>query len=69
MIEADEHYLHFEFTSRIFRFVDDFELLLNEEQKIIHIRSASRVGYSDLGVNRKRVEKIRLMLQQAHLIK
>ncbi len=52
-------YLRAEFTSRIFRFVDDVEFLLDEPAKVIHVRSASRVGKSDLGVNRKRVEHLR----------
>ena len=52
-------YLRAEFTSRIFRFVDDVEFLLDEPAKVIHVRSASRVGHSDLGVNRKRVEQLR----------
>ena len=52
-------YLRAEFTSRIFRFVDDVEFLLDEPAKVIHVRSASRVGPSDLGVNRKRVEQLR----------
>jgi len=52
-------YLHAEFRSALFRFVDDVEFALDEEARVIHIRSASRIGYSDLGVNRKRVEAIR----------
>ena len=52
-------YIHATFTSRIFRFVDDVEFYFDDAQKTIQVRSASRVGYSDLGVNRKRVEKIR----------
>ncbi len=52
-------YLHAEAKSLIFRFVDDVEFYLPDNQKVIHVRSASRVGYSDLGVNRKRVEEIR----------
>ena len=54
-----EDYIHAEFSSRIFRFVDDVEFLFDEQNKRIHLRSASRIGYSDLGVNRKRIEKIR----------
>jgi uncharacterized protein (DUF1499 family) len=54
-----ERYLHAEFTSFLFRFVDDVEFLLDDGAKTIHVRSASRIGYSDLGVNRKRVEAIR----------
>jgi uncharacterized protein (DUF1499 family) len=53
----DGKYCHAVFTSTLFRFKDDLELLLDQSQ--IHIRSASRAGKSDLGVNRKRVEEIR----------
>ncbi|MHB8844323.1 MAG: DUF1499 domain-containing protein [Nitrospirota bacterium] len=52
-------YLHAEFTSAVFRFVDDAEFLLDDETSTIHVRSASRVGSSDLGVNRRRIEAIR----------
>ncbi len=52
-------YLHIEITSFIFRFVDDVEFLFDEGQQLIHIRSASRAGYWDLGVNRKRIETLR----------
>jgi uncharacterized protein (DUF1499 family) len=54
-----ERYLHAEFTSLVFRFVDDAEFLLDESTQTIHVRSASRVGTSDFGVNRRRVEEIR----------
>ena len=53
-------YLHAEFRSRVFGFVDDVEFLLLPEEGMIHIRSASRTGYSDFGVNRKRIERLRL---------
>lgn len=59
IITERDDYLHAEARSLIFRFVDDIEFYLPENQKVIHVRSASRVGYSDLGVNRKRVEEIR----------
>lgn len=52
-------YLHAEVTTALFRFTDDVELLLDQAAHVIHIRSASRVGYSDLGKNRARVEEIR----------
>lgn len=52
-------YLHVECTSRVFRFVDDLELYLDRDAKVIHVRSASRAGRSDLGVNRQRVESLR----------
>ncbi len=56
------NYIRAEFTSKIFRFVDDVEFYFpatKTEKITIHIRSASRVGYSDLGANRKRIEQIR----------
>jgi len=52
-------YLRAEFRSRIFRFIDDVEFVVDEPNHLIHVRSASRVGYSDLGVNRRRVETLR----------
>ena len=52
-------YLHVTFKSFLFRFIDDVEFALDENENLIHIRSASRTGYSDLGVNRRRLEKIR----------
>jgi uncharacterized protein (DUF1499 family) len=59
IVTQTENYLHAEFTSRLFRFVDDVEFLLDDEAKAIHFRSASRAGHSDLGVNRRRMEEIR----------
>ncbi|MCK9637705.1 MAG: DUF1499 domain-containing protein [Methylobacter tundripaludum] len=60
--------LHAEATSLVFRFVDDIDAILDAEAGLIHIRSASRVGYGDFGVNRKRVEMLRAQLQQAHVV-
>lgn len=62
-VEEGDTYWHIEFRSRWFRFVDDVEFLFDIENKLIHVRSASRVGYSDLGVNRRRVESIRSRFQ------
>lgn len=62
LVEEDESYLHYEFTSLLLRFVDDVEFLFADESKTIHFRSASRTGYGDLGVNRKRMEEIRSLL-------
>jgi uncharacterized protein (DUF1499 family) len=59
IVTARDNYIHVEFRSRVFRFVDDVEFFFDEEKPLIHVRSASRVGFSDLGVNRKRVETIR----------
>jgi uncharacterized protein (DUF1499 family) len=59
LVEEEETYLHFEFTSRLLRFVDDVEFLFEDQTKTIHFRSASRIGYGDFGVNRRRMEEIR----------
>lgn len=59
IITATDSYLHAECTSLLFRFVDDLEFLVDDNARVIHVRSASRLGKGDLGVNRKRVETIR----------
>lgn len=59
----EQSYLHATYTSRLFRFVDDLELRMDGAQ--LHIRSTSRVGYSDLGANRQRVEDLRARLNTA----
>lgn len=63
IVVTQDHYFRAEFTSALFRFVDDVEFLLDDSAGTIHVRSASRVGHSDLGVNRKRVEEIRSRFQ------
>jgi len=60
--------LHAEATSLVFRFVDDIHAILDRDAGLIHIRSASRVGHSDFGINRKRIEALRLQLQKARVI-
>ncbi|HEX5645779.1 MAG TPA: DUF1499 domain-containing protein [Nitrospira sp.] len=62
LVEEDESYLHYEFTSLLFRFVDDVEFVFDDATKTLHFRSASRTGYGDLGVNRKRMEEIRRLV-------
>jgi len=62
LLEEDESYLHYEFTSLLLRFVDDVEFLFDDETKTIHFRSASRTGYGDMGVNRKRMEQVRTLV-------
>ncbi len=59
IVEERENYLRAEFRSTFFRFVDDVEFLVEPETSRVHFRSASRVGYSDMGVNRDRMERIR----------
>jgi uncharacterized protein (DUF1499 family) len=64
IVSNTDNYIHAESTSLIFRFVDDVEFLFDEEKNLIHVRSASRVGYSDLGMNRKRIEALRQKFQR-----
>jgi uncharacterized protein (DUF1499 family) len=67
ILTDQENYIRVEFTSALFRFVDDVEFYFPEEPvgvKVIHVRSASRVGFSDLGANRKRIEHIRSRFQR-----
>lgn len=59
IVTESEGYLHAEFRTRWLGFVDDLELLVDAPGGVIHVRSASRVGYSDLGANRNRVEALR----------
>jgi len=59
IVKVTDHYIHAKFTSRLFRFVDDVEFCIDDDLKIIHVRSSSRVGYFDFGVNRRRIERIR----------
>ena len=58
IVETTDDYLQVEFTSAVFRFVDDVEFYLGDTDKTIQFRSASRLGYSDFGVNRKRMKEI-----------
>jgi uncharacterized protein (DUF1499 family) len=58
LVEQADNYLRFEITSLIFRFVDDVEFFVDDDEHLIHFRSASRVGHSDLGANRRRMNKI-----------
>lgn len=60
--------LHAEATSLLFRFVDDIDAVLDRRAGLIHIRSASRIGHHDLGVNRKRIEKLRRKLHEAGVL-
>ncbi|KKO08759.1 DUF1499 domain-containing protein [Pseudohongiella sp.] len=62
IVTDDGNYIHAEFTSRLMGFVDDVEFLADPASGQIHVRSASRLGHSDLGVNRERVESIRELM-------
>jgi uncharacterized protein (DUF1499 family) len=59
IVSESAAYLHVEFQSDVFRFIDDVEFMVDDMAKVVHVRSASRVGYYDFGINRKRLEKIR----------
>ncbi len=63
IVVSQSNYIHAECMSRVFRFVDDVEFLFDDNLKTVHCRSASRSGYYDLGVNRKRMERIRKAFQ------
>jgi uncharacterized protein (DUF1499 family) len=63
IVERRDTYLHAEFRTAVLRFVDDVEFLLDTAQQVIHIRSASRLGRSDFGVNRRRIEAIRWQVE------
>ena len=68
IVTAEDDYLHAECRSSLFGFVDDLELHLRPEEGIIAVRSAARLGYSDFGVNRKRLERLRSELKQRGII-
>jgi uncharacterized protein (DUF1499 family) len=59
LVKIEMDYIHAEFRSLIFRFVDDVEFYFSPEEKIIHLKSASRSGYYDFGTNRRRLERLR----------
>lgn len=58
IVRQDDHYIRAEFRSAVFRFTDDVEFLIDDENQLVHFRSASRVGHSDMGANRKRMEAL-----------
>ena len=67
IIQQTDNYILAEAKSRIFGFVDDVEFYFPENEPVIQMRSASRLGESDLGVNRRRLEQIRLALKDLNL--
>jgi len=58
IVAATPTYLHVEFRSALLSFVDDVEFVLEDSARVIHFRSASRTGYYDFGVNRRRMKEI-----------
>jgi len=59
VIREEGHYIYAEYKSALMGYLDDVELLLDEKARLVHARSASRLGRSDFGVNRKRIEELR----------
>lgn len=60
--------LHVEATSLVFNYVDDFNIVLDRKNQLIHIRAASRIDHDDFGINRKRIEHLRAILQKSGII-
>ena len=69
VVTKSADYIHAECASNLLGFVDDLELHLRAEDAIIAVRSASRLGYSDFGVNRRRVETLRAALQEQGVLR
>jgi len=65
VVQSDPGYLYARYTSRLLKFVDDVEFWFDPASNVIQVRSASRIGRSDMGVNRKRVEAVREALAQS----
>jgi uncharacterized protein (DUF1499 family) len=68
VVQREQDYLRAEAVSRVFRFVDDVEFEILPEEGSIQVRSASRVGYWDFGVNRRRIERVRDALRRRGII-
>lgn len=66
IITERDRYIHAEFQLPVVGFIDDVEFYVDEATQTIHVRSASRLGKYDLGVNRKRIETLRTKWQQLH---
>ena len=63
VVHADSSYLYAEFRTRLLGFVDDVELFCDDASGLAHVRSASRLGRRDFGVNRNRIETLRRLLK------
>ena len=69
IVNETSDYLHAESRSSVFGFVDDLELHLRPSAGVIAVRSAARLGYSDFGVNRRRVESLRTALISREMVR
>ena len=63
VVRHEGNYLYAEFRTKLMRFVDDVEFLFDEKAGLIHVRSASRLGRRDFGVNRARIEALRSRIE------
>lgn len=68
IVTQNDHYIAAEVRTRLMRFVDDVEFELDQAEGVIAMRSASRLGFSDLGTNRRRLERLRSALVEAGLV-
>ena len=62
ILAEKDSYFRVEATTLIFRFKDDLELLIDDDNKMLHFRSSSRIGYNDMGTNRRRVENVKSLI-------
>jgi uncharacterized protein (DUF1499 family) len=69
IVASSENYIHAVYTSAVMRYRDDVEFLLRRGERDIAVRSASRVGHGDMGVNRNRIEAIRETLSEQGLVR
>ena len=65
VVKQDRNYLYAEFRTRLMRYVDDVEFFHDDQAGVIHLRSASRLGRRDFGVNRRRIEELRSLLSSS----
>lgn len=65
IVKSEPDYLYAQYTTRVMKFVDDVEFWYDPAARVIQVRSASRVGKGDMGVNRKRIEAVRAALAEA----
>jgi uncharacterized protein (DUF1499 family) len=65
VIREEGNYLYAEFRTRFMRYVDDVELYYVPHENLVHVRSASRLGRRDFGVNRERVERLRALIRSS----
>lgn len=69
LISENGNYLHYEFKTKVGKFIDDVEFLFDEKTKQLHFRSASRKGWSDMGANKRRMKKVRKHWRNYNVIK